>query len=186
MGTSTGASLALMLAAQYPGDVYALINLSPNIEINNGAAFLANNPWGLQISRLVMGGNYNNTGGSEEQAKYWNTRYRLEAVGQLQELMETLMNEKVFRRVTQPSLTLYYYKDEENQDRTVRVDAILRMEKELGTPDDLKEAIAIPTAGGHVLGSSVVSKDIPAVDAGIDKFAIGKLKLVPHDVASLH
>ncbi|MEJ1239400.1 alpha/beta hydrolase [Chryseolinea sp. T2] len=179
MGTSTGASLALMLAAQYPDDVYALINLSPNIEINNGAAFVANNPWGLKISRLVMGGNYNNTGGSEDEAKYWNTRYRLEAVGQLQELLETSMNDKLFRRVKQPSLTLYYYKDEENQDRTVRVDAILRMEKELGTPDDLKEAIAIPTAGGHVLGSSVVSKDIPAVEAAIEKFAIEKLKLEP-------
>ncbi|MGC3947267.1 MAG: alpha/beta hydrolase [Chryseolinea sp.] len=179
MGTSTGASLALMLAAQYPDDVYALINLSPNIEINNGAAFVANNPWGLQISRMVMGGDYYNGGGSEEEGKYWNKRYRLEAVGQLQELMETSMNKKLFQRVKQPSLTLYYYKDEQNQDRTVKVDAILRMEKELGTPDDLKEAIAIPTAGGHVLGSSVVSKDIPAVESAIDKFAIDKLKLTP-------
>jgi pimeloyl-ACP methyl ester carboxylesterase len=182
MGTSTGASLALMLAAQYPDDVYALINLSPNIEINNSAAFIANNPWGLQISRLVMGGKYNNTGGGEEKAKYWNTRYRLEAVGQLQEFLESSMTEKVFQRVKQPSLTLYYYKDEQHQDPTVRVDAILRMEKQLGTPDELKEAIAIPTAGGHVLGSSVVSKDIPAVEAAVNKFAMEKLKLVPVEI----
>jgi pimeloyl-ACP methyl ester carboxylesterase len=179
MGTSTGATAALMLAAQYPEDVFALINLSPNIEIKSGAAFITNNPWGLQISRLVMGGNYNNTGGSEEEARYWNKRYRLEAVGQLQELLETAMNDDLFARVKQPSLTLYYYKDEENQDQTVSVDAILKMNKSLGTPDELKEAIAIPTGGGHVLGSSVVSKDIPAVEAAIDKFAIEKLKLVP-------
>ena len=179
MGTSTGATAALMLAAQYPDDVFALINLSPNIEINSGAAFITNNPWGLQISRLVMGGNYNNTGGSEEEAKYWNKHYRLEAVGQLQELLESAMNNDLFARVKQPSLTLYYYKDEENQDRTVSVDAILKMEKSLGTPGELQEAIAIPTGGGHVLGSSVVSKDIPAVEAAIDKFAVEKLKLVP-------
>lgn len=180
MGTSTGASLGLMLAAEYPDDVYALINLSPNIEINNSAAFVANNHWGLQISRLVMGGNYNNTGGSEEESKYWNTRYRLEAVGQLQELLETSMNEKLFSRVKQPSLTLYYFQDEEHQDKTVRVDAILRMHEALGTPADMKEAVAIPTAGGHVLGSSVVSKDVPAVEAAIDKFATGKLHLTAH------
>lgn len=183
MGTSTGASLALMLAAEYPKDVYALINLSPNIEINNGAAFITNNPWGLQISRLVMKGKYNETGGSEERAKYWNSRYRLEAVGQLQELLETAMNEKLFKRVTQPSLTLYYYKDEAHQDQTVKVDAILRMQRQLGTQDELKEAIAISTAGGHVLGSSVVSKDIPAVEAAIEKFATEKLRLVPVAIA---
>jgi len=181
MGTSTGASLSLMLAAKYPADVFALINMSPNIEINNGAAFITNNPWGLNISRLVMGGKYNDTGGSEGQARYWNTRYRLEAVGQLQELLETSMTDDLFKQVKQPSLTLYYYKDEEHQDKTVRVDAILRMEQALGTPADMKEAVAIPTAGGHVLGSSVVSKDIPAVEAAVNRFAIDKLKLQPVD-----
>lgn len=179
MGTSSGATVALMLAAQYPDDVFALINISPNIEINNGAVFMANNPWGLQISRLVKGGKYNDTGGSDEESRYWNTHYRLEAVGQLQELLESAMNDDLFARIRQPSLTLYYYKDEEHQDPTVRVDAILRMQKSLGTPDDLKEAIAIPTGGAHVLGSSVVSKDIPAVEAAIEKFAIEKLKLAP-------
>ena len=69
--------------------------------------------------------------------------------------------------------------DEEHQDQTVRVDAILKMNKSLGTPDALKEAVAIPTAGGHVLGSSVVSKDIPAVEVAIDKIAKEKLNLVP-------
>ena len=87
------------------------------------------------------------------------------------------MNDDLFARVRQPSLTLYYYKDEAHQDQTVRVDAMLKMEKSLGTPDDLKEAIAIPNGGGHVLGSSVVSKDIPAVEAAMDKFATEKLKL---------
>lgn len=36
--------------------MYALINLSPNIAINDPAAFLLNNPWGLYIARAVMGG----------------------------------------------------------------------------------------------------------------------------------
>ncbi|HTF17859.1 MAG TPA: hypothetical protein VK658_07290 [Chryseolinea sp.] len=181
MGTSTGASLGLMLAAQYPDDVFALINISPNIEINNGAAFIANNPWGLQISRMVMGGKYNSPSRSVEESKYWNTPYRLEAVGQLQELLESAMKDDLFERVKQPSLTLYYYKDEVNQDHTVRVDAILKMENSLGTPAGLKEAVAIPNGGDHVLGSSIVSKDVPAVEVAMDKFAMEKLNLVPVD-----
>src|SRR5688572_4597276 len=52
LGTSTGASLALKLAAEYPDQVHALINMSPNIAINHPAAFILNDPWGLQISRL--------------------------------------------------------------------------------------------------------------------------------------
>lgn len=179
VGTSSGASLSLMLAARYPDDVAALINLSPNIEINNGAAFVTNNPWGLQISRVVKGGKYNYTGGSEEESGYWYTQYRLEAVAQLQEMLETAMTEQLFMEVTQPSLTLYYYKDEANQDPTVRVDAILRMHEKLGTPNDMKVATAIPSAGAHVLGSSLVSKDIKSVEEAIDKFATEKLKLQP-------
>ncbi len=80
MGTSTGSTLALMLAAQYPDRVHALINLSPNIAINDPAAFLLNGPWGLQIARIVMGGKYRDTGATGEDAKYWNGKYRLESL----------------------------------------------------------------------------------------------------------
>ena len=66
LSTSTGGTLALMLAAEYPEDVFALINLSPNIAINDGAAFILNDPWGLQIARMVMGGNYRVTDASED------------------------------------------------------------------------------------------------------------------------
>jgi pimeloyl-ACP methyl ester carboxylesterase len=45
MGTSTGGTNALQLAAAYPNDVEALILLSPNIAINDPNAWLLNNPW---------------------------------------------------------------------------------------------------------------------------------------------
>src|SRR6478736_5148107 len=45
MSTSTGGTMALILAAEYPQDVYALINMSPNIAINDAAARLLNDPW---------------------------------------------------------------------------------------------------------------------------------------------
>ncbi len=70
----------------------------------------------------------------------------------------------------QPVLTLYYYKNEQEQDPTVRVSAILRMQDELGTPDSLKKAVDIPDAGAHVLGCSLTSKDLPKVESSIDYF----------------
>jgi len=49
---------------------------------------------------------------------------------------------------------------------------MLEMNEQLATSGSLKEAIAIPGAGGHVLGSHLVSKDINAVEDAAEKFAI--------------
>jgi len=180
LSTSTGGTLALKLAATYPNDIFAVINMSPNIAINNDLVFLSNHPWGLQISQFVMKGKYlESKTFSEQRSRYWNKKYRLEAVGELQSLVETTMKTSTFRAVKQPVLNLYYYKDEQHQDPTVKVSAILRMEKELGTPDSLKEAIAIPEAGAHVLGCSFVSHDIPGVERAVNAFAEKKLGLLP-------
>jgi esterase/lipase len=178
LSTSTGSTVALKLAAEFPNDVHALINLSPNIAINNGAAFLLNDPWGLQIARAVMGGKYRvKDGDPEEHGKYWNNKYRLEGAVELQELLEETMTKETFERIHQPCLTLYYFKNETEQDPEVRVDAMLKMHDQLSTPPDLKVAVAIPNAGAHVIGSSLTSKDVPGVYQQIEKFAIEKLKM---------
>ncbi|MBS1952423.1 MAG: hypothetical protein OJF59_002041 [Cytophagales bacterium] len=177
MSTSTGGTMALMLAAEYPQDVFALISMSPNIAINDPNAWLANNPWGLQIARLVIGGKERSFPKDSAKDKYWNNPYRLEAVVQLEELLEDKMNSETFSKVKCPSLTLYYYKNEKEQDPTVKVSAMIEMNKQLSTPDSLKEMVAIPNAGGHVLGSRIVSKDIPAVEMAAEKFAKEKLKM---------
>jgi len=177
ISTSTGGTLALKLAAEYPDRVHALINLSPNIAINNGAAFLLNNPWGLYIARMVMNGKYRESSPDPEKGKYWNIKYRLESAVELQELLETSMTKQTFEKVKQPSLTLYYYKNEQEQDPEVKVSAMLEMNRELGTPDSLKEAKAIPTAEAHVIGGSLASKDVESVYKEMEKFAIQKLHL---------
>lgn len=175
ISTSTGGTLALLLAAKYPDKVHALINLSPNIAINDPAAFLLNNPWGLYIARAVMGGKYRNTGASADDARYWNARYRLESLVQLQELLETSMHHETFDKVNQPSLTLYYYKTEEEQDPQVKVSAMLEMHAQLATPESLKVATAVPGAGAHVIGSSMTSSDVQGVYREIERFAVDKL-----------
>ncbi len=177
MSTSTGGTMALVLAGEYPQDVFALINMSPNIAINNPTAFLLNDPWGLQIARQVLKGNYQNIPYDSARQIYWNGKYRIEAIVQLEELIEDKMNKTTFERVIQPTLTLYYYKNEAEQDPTVKVSAMLEMHKALATPDSLKVAVPIPNAGAHVIGSSLVSKDLETVQREASKFAVEKLKM---------
>lgn len=178
MSTSTGGTLALKLAAEYPNDVHALINLSPNVAINNGAAFILNDPWGLQIARLVQGGKYVVSDKPNDFPEYWYNKYRLEATTQLQELIESTMTDEIFARVKQPSLSVYYYKNEKEQDPTVKVSAILDMHEKLGTPADLKAAVPIPNAGVHPIGFAKKCKDFEGVYAAVEKFSVEKLKMV--------
>jgi pimeloyl-ACP methyl ester carboxylesterase len=188
LSTSTGGTLALKLAAEYPDQVYALINLSPNIAINNPAAFVLNDPWGLQIARMVKGGKYKVTAPEDikpEKSGYWNEQYRLEAAVELEELLATSMTKKTFKKITQPSLTLYYYKNEQEQDPEVKVSAMIEMNKQLATPDSLKEAKAVPTAGAHVLGGALASKDVDGVYREIEKFTAEKLHLPKANIALL-
>ena len=112
MGTSTGGTNALQLAAAYPNDIAALILLSPNIAINDPMAWVANNHWGLQIARLVKNGDFvSSKDQRDEFKKYWYSHFRLEGVSALQEMLETSMTKETFEKVTQPTLMLYYYKD---------------------------------------------------------------------------
>lgn len=179
MGTSTGGTLALQLAAAYP-EIAGLVLYSPNIAINDGNAWILNNPWGLQIARLVKGSNFNTAKNNTEIYKqYWNKQYRLEATVQLEELLETSMNATTFASVKQPTLTLYYYKDKDHQDDVVKVEPMKDMMGLLGTPAELERLVAIPEAGSHVLASPIQSKDIISVEKETADFLKTILHLKP-------
>ena len=178
MGTSTGGSLALRLAAEYP-EIAGLILLSPNIAINDPNAWLLNNHWGLQIAHVVKGKYNRAKDTSTIYAQYWNYRYRMEAAVQLEEFLESTMKESTFRKVKQPLLMLYYFRDEENQDAVVKVSAMKRMYRQVSTPENLKREKAIPNAGDHVIGSYIKSKDIESVISECERFAIEVLQLKP-------
>jgi pimeloyl-ACP methyl ester carboxylesterase len=172
MGTSTGGTLALQLAATYPDQVAALVLLSPNIAINDPNAWVANQHWGLQLAHLITGSNYIVT--REDYGplyrQYWYTKYRTEAVVALQELLATTMNKSTFEKVRQPTGLFYFYKDKDHQDSVVKVSAELQMFDELGTPAELKYKEAIPGAQTHVIGSGIRSHDVPAVEKGVVHF----------------
>ena len=170
MGTSTGGTLALQLAANYP-EIAGLILYSPNIEVFNPSAPLLNKPWGLQIGRTVLKSNYVDIKYKDSAyPKYWNSQYRIEAVVALQNLLEATMTETTFKKIHQPTLALYYYKDEANQDNVVKVSAIQKMMQQIATPTNLKMEMALPNTGNHVLASPIVSKDIVSVEQATAKF----------------
>jgi esterase/lipase len=179
IGTSTGGSLALMLAAQYP-DIHSLILLSPNIAINDPNSWLLNNHWGLQIARSVLGSHYIQSKDDRMlYKKYWYTKYRVEAAVQLEDLIENFMTAETFKKIKQPVLTLYYYKDEVHQDSVVRVDAMKTMMTQLGTENRFKFSRAMPEAGNHVIGSYIKSKDVEGVKTEIIRFMTEVLHLTP-------
>jgi esterase/lipase len=164
MSTSTGGTLALQLASNYP-EIAGLILYSPNIEVFNPSAPLLNNPWGLQIGRAVLKSNYVDIKYKDSAyPKYWNSHYRIEAVVALQNLLEATMTETTFKKIHQPTLALYYYKDEAHQDNVVKVSAIQKMMQQIATPANLKMEMAMPNTGNHVIASPIVSKDILSVE----------------------
>ncbi len=179
MSSSTGGTLALQLAANFPEYVNGLILYSPNVRINEAGAFLLSKPWGLQMVRKINGGKYRitNEDFASKDCQYWNCKYRMEAAVYLQQLIDVTMKKETFKNVTAPVFLGYYYKDEDNQDETVKVSAALKMFNQLGTPPDRKTKVAFPEAGEHVIACELTSGSVEEVIAETIKFGIEILGL---------
>ncbi len=170
MATSTGGTLALHLAGG-DTDVAALLLYSPNVEIFDTNAKLLSKPWGLQMARLVKGSEYHEFDTDIElKNQYWTTKYRLEALTHLQAMVDFTMTEETFQEVTQPVFLGYFYKNDSIQDQVVSVPALLKMYKQLGTPNDKKLKKAFPDAGDHVMTSYITSKDLITVQKETNTF----------------
>lgn len=170
MSHSTGGSLSLFLASKYPELVRGLILYSPNVEIKDENAKLINDPYGVLLARLIKGSDYHEWDADEERNKYWTTKYRLEAVAELQEFVEETMTQETFSRIEQPVFLGYFYKNEEVQDDVVKVDAMLKMYDALGTPESEKQRIAYPDANSHVIACDVISDHYKKVEEDTKAF----------------
>lgn len=176
MGTSTGGTNALQLAAAYPNDISALILLSPNIAIFNDKAYLLNNHWGLQLAKIITGDDHVTSSDDRDIFKaYWYYHYPLQATVQLQEMLETSMTKENFEKIIQPVLMLYYYKDSVHQDSVVSVAAMQQMFDQLGSTMKVKKAL--PNTGDHVMGSYIKSKDLRSVQETIEYFMRVQLQM---------
>ena len=171
IGTSTGATAALHLVSGDDDAVAAIMLFSPNVEIANTAAKLLDGPWGVELARLADGGDYHEWEASDLQKKFWTTRYRVEALPQLQALVKNTMIDQAFTKITQPVFVGFYYKNEQEKDNVVAIPAIRDMFNKLSTPVAQKRMVEFPNTENHVITSYVTSKDLEAVRTQVYKFA---------------
>lgn len=170
MSCSTGGTASLYNVAFSDASVFAQIMYSPNIQLADPKTELLTKPWGLQIARIVKGGNYHIWDLPEEAKEYWYGKYRLEAVVELQNMIENSMTPSTFEAVSVPSFIGYYYKDEENQDATVSVSAMKEMIGQLGTENSQIKEFAFTEVGVHAIQSGYFSKDVESVIAQTEDF----------------
>lgn len=170
MSCSTGGTLALYLSANDP-DIIANILFSPNIALADPNSSVLSGPWGLQLARLFIGGKYREWKPENDSvAQYWTTKYRVEGIIALKQLLNMTMKDEIFSKVKQPVFMAYYYKNEKEQDQTVSVAAMLSMFEKLGTPADKKVKKAFPDAGVHVICSKWQSKDLKNLENAVKEF----------------
>ena len=170
MSCSTGGTLALYLSANDP-DISANILFSPNIALADPNSSILTGPWGLQLGRLFMGGKYREWKPDNDSiAQYWTSKYRVEGIKALKQLLNMTMSEEIFAKVKQPVFMAYYFKNEKEQDQTVSVAAMLSMFDKLGTAPDKKIKKALPDAGVHVICSKWQSKDLKSLELSVREF----------------
>jgi len=177
MSTSTGGTLSLALASANPW-IHALILYSPNIEVVDRKSNIFLKPWGMHIARLVKG-KYNEFDESIEVAKYWNLKYRLEAIQAMKVLIKVTMKESIFNKINQPMFLGYYYKNEQEQDQTVMVIRMLEMYEQVSTPNSLKRKVAFPDAGCHPIPSGIYNENYKSVEEETYRFAEEVLGMTP-------
>lgn len=177
MGTSMGGMLTLYLASKHP-EIEGLILYSPCVGVANPALRLVTKPWGRQILSTIFPDDYVHAEGqSAERAPYWYRRYHTNGLLTLQTILDEYATPETFAKIRQPTFMAYYYRDEEHQDKTVSVAALLNMFDELGTPTALKQKQDFPNADAHVIASHLTTKAWPEVEKATAQFMQKTLKI---------
>ncbi|MGQ0720584.1 MAG: alpha/beta hydrolase [Candidatus Eiseniibacteriota bacterium] len=151
MGHSTGAALALWLAARGTGEeLLAVILLSPNFAPADPAADILLWPWGGALAELVEGRMREWQPANELQERYFTTRYPTRALLPMMALVHATRSLPL-EEVRTPTLVAYC-----PEDKVVDVCAIERAYERLGGP---KRLVPVATADPerHVLAGDILS-----------------------------
>lgn len=178
IGTSAGGLLSVYLASTNP-EIKGLILYSPCMAVASSGLKLVTGPWGRKILFTLMGDRRATTDEDSLKSNFWLQGYRTNGLLTLQQTIDAIARPEVYEKIKMPVFLGYYYKSEEEQDKTVSVKAMLEMFPKLGTPDNLKVAKAFPESGDHVIGSYLRSKDVKGVYNATDQFFQDKLHLKP-------
>lgn len=152
VGTSTGGSLAIWLAArpEARGVVDALVLISPNLGVPDPRGRMLTGPWGRQLAELAIGEYREWTPESDQRRRFWTWRYPTRALLPMMALVdqvEALPADAVAAR------TLVYYSP---LDPTLDVDAIARW----GAADPRRTVVVVDDDIPH--GNHVLVGDITA------------------------
>lgn len=169
MGTSTGGTLAIYLAANEPS-VRGLILMAPNIDIADQGSHLLNKPWGKQLMQIISGGAYRTWEAGEDVKKYWTNKNRIEGLVVLRELLDNTMTEDIFKKVNVPLCMVVYYKNEQEQDDVVSVAAMDSFLGKISTSQDQIVFKKDPNANCHPLGSKYTNENWMDVQLVVDDF----------------
>jgi pimeloyl-ACP methyl ester carboxylesterase len=162
IGTSTGGALALVLAAQRPGAVDALVLWSPLVRERDDRLAPLLWPWGGTALQWLRNHGCPIVRGSAG-SPYWSAGNHLDGYRALVSLTRGGLTPSTFARIRAPLFLGYYYRDAQHQDLTVSVPAMLAMYDALGTPPALRRSQAFPDAGAHVIASPLRSQSVEAV-----------------------
>ncbi len=179
ISTSTGSTLACYLAANDP-EIEAIICTSPNFDLYDSRSRLIVGPWGKKLLRKMMGGDYRQwTSKNDNINRYWTTKNRIEAHIALRSLLDQTMTEKTFASIKQPFYVAYYYKDDDNKDKIISIDAIQEFTSYLATPMEQVVVKPIDNARGHVISSKYMNKNWKDVQNSIFSFAENVIGMKP-------
>ncbi|WP_211296752.1 glycerophosphodiester phosphodiesterase family protein [Polaribacter butkevichii] len=162
VSTSTGGTLSLKLASE-DASILGLVMYSPFIGLKNPAFAAIVTPEGKAGFIKMNHGEIIKQKRPEEEAKYWSTSYHVNGYEALIKMLISNMTPQTFSKVKIPVFVGYYYKNEEEQDQVVSVDAILKMYEGIGTSVDKKKKVAFPKAGNHVIACDLRSNDWESV-----------------------
>jgi pimeloyl-ACP methyl ester carboxylesterase len=177
MTCSTGSTLGMYLAATYPDLIHSHIMLSPNVDVFDPRSGLLVQPWGLQITRFVLGSKFYGWDAPGLANQYWYTKYRAEGLVTLKSVIEATMTRETFEKIDEPVFIAYYYRDEDHQDKTVSVARMRVMYDQLGTPDALKREVALADAGTHIIGSDIFNRNLESLWQPLTAFCEEVIKL---------
>ncbi|MBM9502417.1 alpha/beta hydrolase [Leptospira sp. 201903071] len=163
IGTSMGGLISTYLAAKYPEKVHVLILASPFYDFTNPFGGLYQFSWGKEFAHLVLGKIRKST---EEQKKdpssaFWYRDQYLAAVQNVSDMREFVLNTEPFSKITSPVLMFYYFKNDQEQDKSASVKSMLkafdRIQKN-GKANPLNKAVRLEV-GDHVLFSKYTVSD---------------------------
>lgn len=168
IGMSMGGLIATYAAAERPELVDALVLCAPAYQFAPPIAKVAGFYPALKLITLVMPRRPSTPIPNEADnwSLYWYPNQYTKSLRQMYQLQSLIANDDVYRKVKQPVMLLYYYKDDANQDNTVSVSHMIAAYEAFnnGTANPKSKKTALDQ-GGHVLLSKYVEpNEVPDYD----------------------